>query len=200
MGRRNDHSRQQIQEMALEAAIELVADSGHAGMSARKVAAKIGYTVGTLYLVFQNLDDLIFQINLRTLKALRENILSAVNEPGDPVKRLKEIANTYVSFARDNQHLWRMIYEHPIPEKSSVMDEYLSVSRSLFTCIEEVLTEYDQNDPDSIPLQARALWGGVHGICVLSLVNKLDRKSVISINSLTDMLIERFVSGKKEAG
>ncbi|MFC1797586.1 helix-turn-helix domain-containing protein [Pseudomonadota bacterium] len=33
-------------------------EHGYEGLSARKVAAAIGYTVGTLYLVFENLDDL----------------------------------------------------------------------------------------------------------------------------------------------
>lgn len=197
MGRRNDHSREQIHEMALEAATELIAESGHTAMSARKVASKIGYTVGTIYLVFQNRDDLIFQINLRTLKALRENIFTAAESTDDSVGQLKAIADAYIAFARDHEYLWRAIYEQPMPEQSPVMDEYLSVSKSLFVCIEGVLAKLHRGDTTSLSMQAQALWGAVHGICILSLLEKLDKKSTVPINSLTDVLIERFVSVKR---
>ena len=63
MGRRNEHSRAELREIALQAAEHLVAEGGLAALSTRKVAAHIGYTVGSLYLVFHNLDDLIIQMN-----------------------------------------------------------------------------------------------------------------------------------------
>ena len=56
MGRRNDHSREEIRQMALDAGTELLQQHGVAAVSARKVASRINYTVGTLYLVFENLE------------------------------------------------------------------------------------------------------------------------------------------------
>ncbi|NJN45315.1 MAG: hypothetical protein HC808_01125 [Candidatus Competibacteraceae bacterium] len=38
MGRRNDHSREEIREMALQAAESIVVERGLAGLSARKIA------------------------------------------------------------------------------------------------------------------------------------------------------------------
>ena len=43
--------------MALQATEKLLEKSGLAGLTARKVASAIGYTVGTLYLVFRNQDE-----------------------------------------------------------------------------------------------------------------------------------------------
>ena len=59
VGRRSDHTRAEIRSMAVDAAEVLVVREGYGGLTARKVAAQIGYTVGTLYLVFQNLDELV---------------------------------------------------------------------------------------------------------------------------------------------
>ena len=70
MARRSEHSKEQIRDMALEAAETIVATDGLAGLSARKIAKQIGYTVGTLYLVFRNLDDLVLHVNARTLDAM----------------------------------------------------------------------------------------------------------------------------------
>ena len=66
MGRRSDHSREEIRQMALQAAESIVTEGGYKALSARKVASEIGYTVGTLYLVFENLDELVLYVNGRT--------------------------------------------------------------------------------------------------------------------------------------
>ena len=74
MARRSDHSREEIKEMALVAAEKMILANGKDGLSARKVAQEIGYTVGTLYLVFKNLDELILHVNGRTLDRLFEKM------------------------------------------------------------------------------------------------------------------------------
>ena len=43
MGRRSDHSRDELYGMALDATERLVREKGFAGLTARKVAAEIGY-------------------------------------------------------------------------------------------------------------------------------------------------------------
>lgn len=74
MGRRNEHTREELREIALQAAEQLVAEHGLAGLSTRKVVGRIGYTVGSLYMVFRNLDDLIAQMNERTLETLQARL------------------------------------------------------------------------------------------------------------------------------
>ena len=63
MGRRNDHSRENIKQMAIQAGRDFIVDKGFSELSARKVAKEIGYTVETLYNVFDNFTDLICHIN-----------------------------------------------------------------------------------------------------------------------------------------
>ena len=113
--------------MALDAAQSLLEHEGPAGLSARKISSQIGYTVGTLYLVFQNLDDLIFQLNLRTLKRLREEIEQVAQAVTEPLASLKAMADAYTDFAQANVHCWRMLYEHPYVQVSSVFEDYQAV-------------------------------------------------------------------------
>ena len=70
MGRRSDHSRDELYVMALDAAESIVREDGFPALTARKVAARIGYTAGTLYNIFRNQDDLIIHLNARTLGRL----------------------------------------------------------------------------------------------------------------------------------
>ena len=91
MARRSEHSREQLTEMILNAAQQIVINDGFAGLSARKIATDIGYTVGTLYIVFDNLDDIILHINARTLDEMRQRLT------GRSCKRLSSIAPMPVS-------------------------------------------------------------------------------------------------------
>ena len=73
MARRADHTREELHRMALDAAREIVDAEGLRGIKARKIMDKIGYTVGTLYQLFDDLDDLIVHMNTETLDALYED-------------------------------------------------------------------------------------------------------------------------------
>src|SRR5258708_22005937 len=66
MGRRSDHSREQLEELILAEGHQLMAETGYARFSAREVAKRIGYSIGTIYNVFDSLDALLLAINSRT--------------------------------------------------------------------------------------------------------------------------------------
>ena len=84
MGRRSDHSREELEEMAIDAAAKIVETEGFQSLTARKVASKIGYTVGTLYHVFRNFDDLVIHLNARTIDEMAELIQKAVKRKRSP--------------------------------------------------------------------------------------------------------------------
>src|SRR3546814_14710228 len=66
MGRRSDHSREELEALILEEGHRHMAESGFAKFSSREVAKRIGYSVGTLYNVFGSSDRLVAAINTRT--------------------------------------------------------------------------------------------------------------------------------------
>ena len=99
MARRSEHSREELHEMALAAAEQLVVENGLEGLSARKVAKAIGYTVGTLYLVFENIDVLILQVNERTLDRLYARMDRARANARGARDYLLQLGEVYISFA-----------------------------------------------------------------------------------------------------
>ena len=56
MGRRSDHSREELRELILKAGETLMAEVGFADFSAREVAKRIGYSIGTIHNVFGSVD------------------------------------------------------------------------------------------------------------------------------------------------
>lgn len=196
MARRSDHSRDQIHEMALSATERIVREQGYQGLSARKVAGAIGYTVGTLYLVFDNLDDLILQVNGRTLDRLHARMVQEQAKQEQAKERLLQLGHSYIQFACEEPHAWQMIFEHRLTGEREIPGWFqLKVAR-MFALVETGLEPLAaQHSPGEIALAARALWSGVHGVCILAVSDKLDVVGVESVQNLTDLLVGNFLKG-----
>lgn len=195
MARRSDHSRDELRELAIDAAEQLLDQQGIAALSARKVANAIGYSVGALYLVFKNLDDLCWHINARTMHQL----LQALEDEGDKVDPrgiLKGYARAYLFFAEQNPHRWSLMFEHQAPQEM-VSPAWLEESiTALFSGVEVQLRALHPSvGDDEVRLAARTLWSGVHGITVLNLRDKLFMAGPDSALQMADNLIDRYLDG-----
>ena len=196
MARRSDHSREEIREMALSAAEEIVADNGYEGLSARKVAAAIGYTVGTLYLVFDNIDDLILNINARTLDRLHDRMEQSQRDSDNATDSLLRLGQAYILFANEDPHRWAMVFEHRFSEQRDVPEWYQKKISRMFAMVEESLAPLaGKRSRKKVTEAARALWGGVHGICILALSDTLGVAGVDSVQQLTRSLITNYLEG-----
>ena len=196
MARRSDHSREEIHQMALTAAENSVSRQGHSGLSARKVASAIGYTVGTLYLVFDNLDDLILQVNGRTLDRLHNRMVDGLADYRDPRQRLLQLGHIYIRFADENAHCWEMIFERRLPQAQGMPDWFRNKVARMFSLVESTLAPLaGQHSSAEISQAARALWSGVHGICMLAMTNKLDVAGVDSVHNLAQSLMVNYLRG-----
>ena len=196
MARRSDHSREEIREMALTAAEEIITSQGYQMLSARKVAGAIGYTVGTLYLVFENLDDLILQVNGRTLDRLHQQILADQEQCNDPEACLLQLGHTYIAFADTESNAWKTIFEHRLSDDHQAPDWYREKVARMFALVEERLELLPgQRNPQEIAEAARAIWGGVHGICILAINQTLGVAGVESVQNITQLLMSNFLKG-----
>ena len=196
MARRSDHSREEIREMALAAAERIVVEQSHRGLSARKVAAAIGYTLGTLYLVFENLDDLILQVNARTLDRLHTQMLDDQASCHDARDRLLQLGHTYIDFANAEPHCWEMIFESRYPSGQGMPEWFREKVARMFSLVEAALAPLGKHHSrHEIAQAARALWSGVHGICILAITNKLDVAGVDSVQDLAESLMSNYLKG-----
>ena len=196
MGRRSDHSREELKELALAAAERIVDREGQAGLTTRKVAAEIGYTVGTLYLVFRNLDDLMLHVSARTLTTLERELVASATKCRSPEARVLALAFAYVRFAGAHYRRWTMIFDHRLPEGDSVPPWFLGKIMGLFHLLEEALRPLaGRGSPQRVALAARALWGGVHGICALGYSGSLAVAGDESPQALTESLVKNYLAG-----
>ena len=72
MARRADHTKAELAKLVVDTAEELIGEEGIDAFSARTLSRAIGYTAGTLYHHFKDLDDIVTQVNSRTLAGLAQ--------------------------------------------------------------------------------------------------------------------------------
>ena len=91
MGRRSTHTPEQLRHLILDAAQAIIETNGLAGLSAREIARRIGYSPGTIYNMFQNLDDVVLHVEARVLDALDQRI-AALGTEGTPEENVSKLA------------------------------------------------------------------------------------------------------------
>ncbi len=196
MARRSDHTREQLTELALSSAEQLLNTKPASALSTRQIATKMGYTVGTLYQIFKNLPDLLLHVNARTLKRLYEDCLRLDIKHHSPEDNILAYANLYLEFAHKHQGLWTLIFDSDVLGNEPLPDWYLSQVNSLFSLIE---TELKHIKPESseqeITRTSRVLWSSVHGICTLSINDNLFITSACNPKELISSLVSHYLKG-----
>jgi AcrR family transcriptional regulator len=171
MGRRSDHTRDELKEMFIEAGQALVMEEGPHSLNARAVAARIGYSVGTLYNVFENLSDLVMHINLRTLIGLEKTMRDAIASAGINSGRM--IGRVFLEYALQHAPLWRLVYEYPIPEGQPFPDWWKDQVEALFQLVEETVTPFFKGSAQELREMTKTYWTGLYGISMLALTGRL---------------------------
>jgi AcrR family transcriptional regulator len=196
MARRSDHSRDEIQGMAIRAAITILSEEGMQGLSTRKVAAAIGYTVGTLYLVFKNLDELILYVNATALDELHGIMQAVIEQRQDPQAQLQSMAQAYLSFARAHFARWSLLFTHQLPEGVVLPEWFDAKVRALFALVAAPMQHINPHLSEHDYQQAtQVLWSSVHGVCELGLNDKLRFGGDMPAEDLIDALVKNYLNG-----
>lgn len=198
MARRSEHSQEQIKEMVLSAAEAIIIDEGVEALTVRKIALEIGYTVGSIYMVFANMQDLMMHIKGRTLDQLAAQLQQISS--GDGIEQqVSALAQAYLSFAAKNYNRWRIIFDTDLQHSDELPDWYREKIELIFAPIEVLFRQLTpERGEEQVRLAARALWCGVHGVCVLSLNGNLGRAGVENAETAVRVLVDSFIRGWKQ--
>ena len=198
MARRSDHTRDELKDMALSAAGEIAETEGWRGLTARKVAGRIGYSVGTLYNVFEDLDDLIVTVNGATLDSLYKHLRAArvKGSTDSPETALGVLATAYVQFIDRYPHLWDILFEHRLPPDRALPSWYDGKLVRLLGLLEEALAPlFDESERAERIRAARVLWCSMHGISSLARSGKLGIITGETVTAMSDQLIASYTAG-----
>lgn len=198
MGRRSIHTPEQLRQLILDAAAAIIEAHGLAGLSAREIARRIGYSPGTIYNMFDNLDDVVLNVEGRVLDALDERLAAELAKGGDQTTLVMRLAQAYLAFTHERPKLWNLLFEHYMPGGTDTPPWYQEKLERLMSRVETAVAPI--YPPDAVlerQRAARVLWAGVHGITSLSTANKLANVTSEAAALLVADLIHNYLAGVK---
>lgn len=169
---RREQQKLETRQAILKAATQLFAEKGYENFSLRQVAEAIGYTPTTIYLYFQNKDDLLFQTAIQGFKTFGEMLQTAYDGGKNPLERMQAIGRAYVDFGLEHPVHYRLMFMQRgefLLEKSPegaepIIDSFGILETTLQECIDAGLGK-----PANVKELAGTIWSGVHGIVALAI-------------------------------
>jgi AcrR family transcriptional regulator len=188
----------------VDVAESTIAEGGLAALKARDLAGEAGCAIGTIYNVFEHLDELVLCVGSRTL-AMLDAALGAVRSSGpygsteEAIADLVRLALAYLDFAAQHQVRWRALFEHRISKAHSLPDWYVGQQQMLFAQVEGPLAMLLSGlDDDRRRILARALFSAVHGVVVLGLEEKLVSLPLSDLRQQVAAIVRAIAQGRNE--
>jgi hypothetical protein len=194
--------RRERQRKALVLAAErTIAEKGLAGLKARDLADAIGCSLGAIYNLVQDMDELVLRVGSRTLARLDEALADSTrqctrNSNDDATETLVAIAKTYCAFARENLQLWRTLFEHRMAQGAMVPEWAISEQMTMFRYILAPLRMLQpQASEPELALLCRTLFSAVHGVVMLGLEDKLVAVPAAALDGQIEALVRLIGKG-----
>ncbi|QSP94181.1 TetR/AcrR family transcriptional regulator [Marinobacter salinisoli] len=198
MARRKDHTPEELTELVLGRVLEFLQNEPADQLSLRKLAKMVGYSPGTLINLFGSYSRLILAANARTLDIIARQLVDVMNHTESAEEKLHRFAQAYLSFAMQCPHQWRALFEHHMEEGEELPQWQWSRIERLFEMIEQCLYELNEGSLEADRHEAsRVIWAAVHGICALSIDDKLFAQTSVGGDSMINSLLTHYLSSWK---
>jgi len=205
MGVRERRAREKrfLRQEIMDAASELFVKEGFENVSMRRIADRIEYSPTTIYLYFKDKAELLESICQETFAKLIQRLTSIMDQPAEPIERLKRGLLAYVEFGLENPHHYRSTFMTPLPDEvdhekyvkpeAAGIQAFDFLRRCVYDCI--AAGKFKMKDAE---LASQTLWAGVHGVTSLLITHThfpwVGREKVI--RGMVDTLVAGLEAGK----
>lgn len=160
---RREREKQGIREEILEAARTLFVRDGYENVSIRKIAERIEYSPGTIYLYFQDKADILAQISEETFSRLERKLVAINNDTAsDPLERVRRGLRAYIQFGLENPNHYVITFVQGTFPCSAGARCFGELMRGVGFAMEAG----QMSDGDAVEV-SQALWAGSHGVTAL---------------------------------
>ena len=187
--------RAELREALVDLAEAQIIKGGLNSIKARDLAQEAKCSVGAIYNVYSDLNDLVMAVNGRTFTRIGKEVGGAVvgHEAEAAERRLVLLAHAYLNFAAENHNLWRALFDIELPDDPNVPEWYRTELQALFRHIAHPVSQIFQDlKGRELELMVRALFSSVHGIVLLGLENRISGVPRANIESMIEAVLLRL--------
>lgn len=178
----------------LVAAEHLIETRGLAHLRARDLASQAGCSLGAIYNVFTDLDELILAVNANTLRAIDREMTAVAD--GDPLHQLTALANAYLSYAERNRLRWEALFSHRMPAEAVVPRWFQDIQNAAFSRLDGALAllRPDLSQAER-SLLGRSIFAAIHGMVALVLDRRVAPLDLPMLRSQIAVVVGAIVRG-----
>jgi AcrR family transcriptional regulator len=184
--------RDELKARLVEIAANSIANNGLQSLRARDLAKEAGCSVGAIYNVFDDLDDLVLTVNGQTFRAMGTFIAGQLAEkpPEGPTERLITMSYAYLNYAVAHPKTWRALFDVQMSTDMDPPQWYLDELNRLFAIIAEQVAQCFADMPrEDVGLMTRALFSSVHGIVLLGIENRISAVPQPHLRRMISMML-----------
>ena len=199
---RKSRHKQDLRQEILDAARDLFVGEGYESVSMRKIADKVEYAPGTIYLYFKDKAEILETLCNQTFEKLHTRMEAIRRDPGDPVEGLRRGLRTYIQFGLDNPNHYIVTFVLAKQQADVHKRSGATAGQACFDCLRETVRQCIEGgyiNGGEVEETAQALWTAIHGVTSL-LVSKCGFPFVEQtrlIERLLDILIKGIRAHKK---
>jgi AcrR family transcriptional regulator len=191
--------RTSLAERLVDLAEAMIGSSGLDDLRARALADAAGCSVGAIYTVFPDLDELVLSVNTRTLDAIDAVMTKAAQDVPAPAVQMSRLASAYLDYAIAHRGCWNALFQHRMAGGRPLPEWYAMRLEAAFTHIETPLgmlqPKLERVERSRL---AHTVFSAVHGVVQLGLDSKLTNLASATQHDQLQILVTALARGLGE--
>jgi AcrR family transcriptional regulator len=193
-----------LRQDILEVSRNLLVKDGFGKMSMRKIAKRAGVSATSIYLHFQNKDELLLALIESSITKLSAALEENLTESDDSITKLEKMAQAFVDFALENPQEYEIIYMVRPEEMPKFPKEKFQQIRKIYELLADIISEGKRAgalDVDDPLMSSYMIWAQLHGVASVIISRRLDTRIPDEefVSQAVDHIIQGFISQKTPA-
>jgi AcrR family transcriptional regulator len=161
---RREREKEEIRHKILDAARELFAAEGYEKVTMRRIAEAIEYSPTTIYLHFEDKDDLVRALCHADFGRLLE-AMQLAPASADPIEAIRQLGRAYCAFALQYPNQYRFMFMTPVGKEEKLEEGNPGdlAFGHLLDAVKRAIAAGRFRAADPLTA-AQVMWMGVHGV------------------------------------
>lgn len=190
-----------LREDILEVSRNLLVKDGFGKMSMRKIANRAGVSATSIYLHFQNKDELLLALIESSIAKLSSALEKNLIDSDDSITKLQKMAQSFVDFAIENPQEYEIIYMVRPEEMPKFPKEKFQQIRKIYQLLADIISEGKRAgalNVDDPLMSSYMIWAQLHGVASVIISRRLDTRIPDEefVSQAVDHIIQGFISQK----
>jgi len=187
-----------LREEILNVSKDLLIEDGFGKLSMRKIARRANVTATSIYLHFDNKDELLLALVQESIESLKSVLLGVIDDSLDALAQLRELAKAYIQYAIDHPKKYEIIYMVRPEEMPKYPKEKFREIRSVYELLADIIKRGKLTgnlEVENHLTSAYSIWAQLHGVVSVILNKRLDTR--IPQNQFIEQSVNHIMQGFK---